>query len=122
MIQDEFYALITTRTSPQMTEVYPVSIPQTAVYPAVSYMRISSVRNVNFSEVEDWVRTVFEVNCYAESFNEALNLAEDAKAALNGYRGGNIQLIRLDNELEMLEDAVDLYRVAQQYTVWHKEI
>jgi hypothetical protein len=105
-----------------MTEVYPVSIPQTATYPAVSYMRISSVRNVNFSEVEDWVRTVFEVNCYGETFNEALSLAEDTKSALNGYRGGNIQLIRLDNELEMLEDAVDLYRVAQQYTVWHKEI
>lgn len=121
MIHETFYSLITSRTSPVLTNVYPVTIPQEVEYPAVRYARISSVRGMNFDEVENWVRTVFQVDTYAETPNQAISTAETIKAAINDYRGGDIQGIRLDSEFEMYEDGVDLYRVMQQFTVWHTE-
>lgn len=121
MIHEEFYALLTSLTSPQLTQVYPSVIPQEVTLPAVRYARISSVRGMNFDEVEDWVRTVFQVDTYGNSLNEAITTAESIKAGVNDYRGGNIQRIRIDSEFEMFEDDTSLYRVMQQYTIWHTE-
>lgn len=121
MIQESIYTLLTTLTSPNLTKVYPVSIPQEVEYPATRYARSSSTRDTNFDEVEDFVRTVIEVDNYAESYNDALERAENTKAALNNYAGGNIQLIRLDVELDTLEESTNLYRIFQQFTVWHSE-
>jgi len=121
MISADIYTLLTTTTSPQLTEVYPVVIPQQAEYPAVRYVRITSSRDMNHTEVESWVRSVFQIDCYGNSFNAALDLSENVKAALNDYDGGVIQRIRLDFEAESLEDDTDLYRVMQQYTIWHRE-
>ena len=121
MIQDDLYSLLTTRTSPLMSEVYPVVIPQQATYPAIRYARITSNREMNYDEVENWVRSVFQIDCYGESYNTTLELAESVKSAINNYAGGAIQRIRLDFEAESLEDDTDLYRVLQQYTIWHTE-
>jgi len=121
MIQDEIYTLLTGSTSPQVTEAYPVVIPQQATYPAVRYARITSTREMNHEEVEQWVRSVFQIDSYAHSYNAALDLSESVKAAINDYTGGTIQQIRLDFEAESLEDDTDLFRVMQQYTIWHRE-
>ena len=121
MISASVHTLLTTRSSPLLTEVYPVAIPQKAEYPAVRYARITSNRDMNYDKVETWIRSVFQVDSYAPSYNAALDLAETVKAALNDYSGGLIQKIRIDFETEGLEDDVDLYRVMQQYTIWHRE-
>lgn len=121
MIYDDLYALLTSRISPATNDVYPITIPQEVDYPAIRYARISSTREMNFDEVENWVRTVFQFDVYAETPIGAISTAESVKAALNDYSGGGIQKIRLDTEFEMYEDEVDLYRVMQQFTIWHTE-
>lgn len=121
MIQEELYTLLTTATSPQLSQVYPIVIPQQATYPAIRYVRITSTREMNHDEVESWVRSVFQIDCYGNSYNAALDTAETVKGALNDYTGGTIQKARLDFEAESLEDDTDLYRVMQQFTIWHRE-
>jgi len=121
MIQEELYTLLTTATSPQLSQVYPIVIPQQAEYPAVRYVRITSTREMNHDAVESWVRSVFQIDCYGSSYNAALDTAETFKGALYDYTGGSIQKARLDFEAESLEDDTDLYRVMQQFTIWHRE-
>ena len=121
-IQEEIFAVVTTQTSPLVTRAFPVSIPQGTEYPAARLTRISSVRTSNYQEgTENFVRTVFEVDSYGETFNDALALAENIKGALNNYAGGSIQRIRLDVELDIREDQTDLFRIMQQFTIWHTE-
>lgn len=121
MIHEEVYTRLTTGTSPNLTEVYATLIPQEVSYPAVRYARVSSTREMNFDEVENFVRSVFQVDTYAETPTQALSTADSIKTALNDYQGGNIQETRIDTEFEMYEDDVKLYRVMQQFTIWHTE-
>lgn len=121
MIQEEIYTLLTGATSPQLSEVYPIVIPQQASYPAVRYVRITSTRDMNHDEVESWVRSVFQIDCFGSSYSEAVSTAETVKAAVNDYTGGTIQKARLDFEVESLEGDTDLFRVMQQFTIWHRE-
>lgn len=123
MILEDVYTLLSgdAGVTAITTGIYPVLIPQSADYPAIAYQRTSSDRDVNFDEVEDWVRTSAQIDSYATSYSDTAGLADAVKAALNNYKGGVIQLIKLDSELDIFEDSTSLFRVSQRYTIWHTE-
>lgn len=120
MIQEDMYSLVSGATSP-IADVHPVRVPQNVAYPAVTLSRQTTSRDMNFTEVENFVRSVFQVDIYAPRYTAAASLAESIKSALNNHREGAIHGIRLDFELDASEDTADLFHILQQYTVWHIE-
>jgi hypothetical protein len=123
MILEDVYALLSgdAAISAITSGIYPVLIPESAAYPAIAYQRTNSSRAINFDEVENFVATTIQVDSYAETYNTAVYLSDAVKAALNNYAGGDIQLTKLDTELDVFEDASSLFRVSQRYMIWHTE-
>jgi len=123
MIQEDIYSLLSDDAGviAVTTNIYPVSGPQNTTFPVIVYTRISSFRGQNFDEVENFVRSTFMVDSYAETYTAALALAELVKTALNNYSGGNIHIIKLDSATDILEGETNLFRVSQNYEVWHTE-
>lgn len=123
MILEDIYTLLSGDSAiTTITEgIYPVLIPESAPYPAIAYQRTNSDRGINFDEVENFVNTTVQIDSYAETYSNSVYLADTVKAALNDYAGGDIQLIKLDSELDTFEDATSLFRVSQRYLIWHTE-
>ncbi len=123
MIQEDIYSLLSDDAGviAVTTNIYPVSGPQNTTFPVIVYTRISSFRGQNFDEVENFVRSTFMVDSYAETYTAALALAELVKTALNNYSGGSIHIIKLDSATDILEGETNLFRVSQNYEVWHTE-
>jgi len=118
-IQTEFYTLLQS-VSPA-PDVYPNAIPVGTTFPAVQYYRSSSTRDMNFDEVENFVRTVMQVDTFAETYDEAHTISDSIRSIVNNYSGGTIQAIRLDFETDVHEKEPELFGVIQNYTVWHVE-
>jgi len=123
MIHQELYTLISgdAGVSAITTSIYPVSGPQNTTFPVIVYTRIHSDRRQNFDEVENFVRSIFMVDSYAETYNATQTLAEAVKTAVNDYKGGTIHRIKLESENDILESETDLFRVSQNYDIWHTE-
>lgn len=123
MIQEDIYNLLSAApgVTSITTNIYPVSGPQETTFPVIVYTQTRDDRGQNFDEVENFVRATFMIDSYAESYASSITLAEEVKSALNDYRGGDIQLIKLESSTDILERETELFRVSQNYEVWHTE-
>lgn len=123
MIHEDIYGLLANDAgvTAVTTKIWPVAGPQNTTFPAIVYSRINSIRDQNFDEVENFVRSTFMVDSYAKTYTAALSLSELVKAVLNNYRGGSIHKIKLDSSTDIVESETDLFRVSQNFEVWHTE-
>lgn len=109
------------------TRIHPVRLPQNCTMPAVTYQIVSGPRVSNFGDDTGDVRYRVQVDCWASAVTgesaSADAVADQVKAALQRYRGGNIQDIYLENEIDgdAYESDADLYRVTLEFIVWFKE-
>lgn len=71
--------------------IYPVRRPEKSPIPAVEWRRVDASRvytHTPFIETDAWVQTRIQVDCWAYTFTEALNVGNAVLAALSGYEGG----------------------------------
>ena len=110
--------------------IFPLVIPQRSAptllrQPCLVYARSSARRQQKYCGTDGLVRSEFQLDCYAPTFAESQQLAAATRAALidftgtmNGIRVSDVQL---EDEQDMDEPDVGLYRVVQQFIVWHDE-
>jgi hypothetical protein len=100
---------ITTLTS---TRIYPVILPQTPTYPAISYQRISNTGQQGSTALRE---TRYQINCWAATYAAAQNLATAVKTALEEYTATatspRIKMSLVVNEIDDYDDEADVYRV-----------
>jgi len=123
--QDALTALIGNR-------LFPEEIPQLDTLPAVSYIKISDVKDHLLSGQSPLERPIFQFTVFASTKAEARNVAKQLKTALVDYTGdfgewydskpwdddedwdlmdGYVQYIQLQNEITNLEriDNIKIY-------------
>jgi len=112
------------------TGIYPNVVPQNAAMPAVTYQQISGPRVHDMQGSVGLVRARFQVNCWAESYAKAKELAGAVRLALDGYSGTVLQttisVIHLDNESDMPEMLAGVDKLARygkylDFIVWFEE-
>jgi hypothetical protein len=105
--------------------VYPTTLPQAAVLPAVTYKQISlrSLGDTNDGP-GDLFNPRFQIDAWSSDYLEAVSLAE----AVRGVRGlravvaeTEIQNVKLDGARFFFEADRELHHVAQDFFVWGKE-
>lgn len=104
--------------------IYPLRLPQTPVYPALTYRRVSGLGVHNLSGAAGRGRSRIQVDCWAETYLGAQALAAAARASLDGFNGTLVTLravIFRENELDDFEDAPELYRVIQDWRISHDD-
>lgn len=110
------------------SRVYPVKLPQSATLPAVTYQRISTVREGAMGADSDIVRVRVQVTSWADSYSGVKSLSEAVRAALQRYSGTSAAVdVRdcfLDSELDLYgedESEAGVHAVAQDFILIHRE-
>lgn len=102
---------------------FPVLAPQGTLKPFVTYQVVSSSDDVAFSGDTGLRQRRVQVDCYGNTFNDALAVAEAVRAALQAASGtyNGFRLIELthDNEQELYEEEARCFRVSTDYLISH---
>jgi hypothetical protein len=118
LVNDDTVAALTTRC-------YPVMLPQNPTYPLILYTKISGERAHHLSGVSGHAHPRFQVEAWAETYTAAKTLAEAIREALDGYMGTDsgveIGSCLIDSEHDIYEPELKVYRVLQDYMIWHEE-
>lgn len=92
------------------TRVYPVTLPQTPVLPAISYQRVSNTEQNGTSTLRT---TRYQVDCWAVSYSAVQGLAAAVKTALEEWTSGSsVKMTEVINEIDDYEPDSGLYRVS----------
>lgn len=107
------------------TRVYPLHLPQNPTYPAVTYSRVSTRRGMTHDGPGDMAWPRFQFDCYGLSYSVAKAVANAVRVTLNGFSdlvdGVDICAIFFLNEVDDFNDDVEVFRVAVDFRVIHKE-
>lgn len=108
------------------TRCYHLRLPEGATLPAVTYQRISGrPMNVTYQGAIALVNHRIQVDSWAQTGEDVESLAAEVRKTLNGYSGTPSSLevhgSFLVNEFTDYEIETQIYRVSQDYSIWHDE-
>jgi hypothetical protein len=93
---------------------YPLMMPQNPVLPAIVYSRQASNPFYRLEGGSSLSQVRVQIDCYARSYEEAKDLASNARSAMESasYKGTMIF------DADFYEPDVKLYRVVLDFYVW----
>jgi hypothetical protein len=103
--------------------------PRTAALPAVVLYMIDAERDYAMRTPTGLVRSRVQADCWAVTYGEAVSVSRAVRGSLSGLRttigGIEIQGVFADLERDLSDDdtgaAELLFRISQDYQVWHSE-
>jgi len=118
LINDATVKAITTRA-------YPVTIPQSPVYPLILYTKITGMRDHHLRGPSGHAHPRLQVESWSKTYSEAKYLAVAIREALDGYSGTAsgvvIGSILIDSERDAYESEIKIYRTIMDFFIWHEE-
>lgn len=136
-IEHAFRTLLTNDaavTAVVSTRIYLIRTPDNATFPCISYQRLDTTREHTLNGASTFSISTFQVDIWAPKISSngltsgpdiAQDLARKVQNALDGYRGEinsvDIQGILSNNESQGWEQDVDVFRVTQQWRIFHRE-
>ena len=105
--------------------LYYVKAPQDVAEPYVAFFKVSSPRDETLDGAAGLARARFQFSTFAETYDEAKQIAQQIQLALEGKRGiiggvgGVYADISYDDETDLTED--ELFHIAQEFIVLHNE-
>lgn len=109
------------------TRVYPIVLPQNPTLPAVTFQRISAVREQIFGGSAGLAHPRFQFTVWASTYASSRDVAEQLRLALDGYYGlmggaGGVQAdATLVGEQEFFDPETGWYQTMMDFEVWHQE-
>ncbi len=116
MIEHAIYSILSNDSgvSAITTRIYPIMLPQNAVYPAISYQVNEDSEIETFDGQGTFQRISLEVDAWSDTHANMLTLADAIKAAIKNYSGtvasNTIDKITIDSAVSVYEDQVEKYR------------
>ena len=97
-------------------EAYPLIKPSKVTLPCMTYKKISGIEHRSHSGT-DARQSRYQIDCWGDTYAKAKNLAETLIAGLDGNKT-NWKLSTVENELEVMEEEENLYRVIIEIYLW----
>jgi len=108
--------------------LYYVKSPQDVISPYVVFLKASGPREYSHGGASKLARPRFQFSCFATTYYVAKQIAEAIRAAIEAFSGtmggaGGVEVgsCFCINESDIYEDNTQLYHVAVDYLIWHKE-
>lgn len=98
------------------TRIYPERFPPGVTMPAVTYQRVFGTEGINHEGPNGLGRARLQLDCWADGYGEAVDLAEAVTDALRVYPG-----MRIVNVMDLPEPEVALRRRMVEVSIWHPE-
>lgn len=108
------------------TRIYPLLLPQDADLPALTYSRISTERESAFMTDPGLSTARIQIDVWAETVADMMNLSEKVRAALHRYTpgtAGGCQIVEshIDNEISLYEPDTEVYHMVIDFMILHVE-
>jgi len=110
------------------SRVYPMRLPQSPTYPAVTYQRVAGERTPAMGADTGVMAAVVQLDAWGATYPSAKAVAKQVRLALERHRNGSSDpeildiFIERDQDLDPAEEPVpDLFRVSLDFRVWHRE-
>jgi hypothetical protein len=119
MIEQAIYQLLSNHAAlVALTEgrIYPTIPTENAQLPAVVFSISSSEPQLTTTGVSSLMKYTVELDMWGVNLEETLQVSNEVKNCLHGYRGGNFQGIFL--QTKSLQQEEDGYHESQSYTAW----
>lgn len=115
--------VLTAKLAAICPRTYPVTAPKTAHAPFIVYTRVSTPRLRDFDGPIGMAMPLFQVDIYANDFDEARLLATSVRTSLDGFETGALSSCVLENEQDMSDLTSDpaLSRVMLEFRLTHTE-
>ncbi len=108
------------------SRMYPVALPQTPTVPAVVYFFDNAASTNSMTGPSGHGSATMRVDSWADTADEAKDLAEKIKFILNGWKKnvpeGAVQGTFFKGEKDIFDDDKSLYSTQQTYLIHYKEI
>lgn len=113
-IQQQLVTLLSGATDAG-AQVSPLTAPDGTVAPYITYQRISANSENVLSGSSGVVNTRMQIDVYADSYAQAQTIAAQVDALMAAWSVQNVSVLSQD----IYEDLVKLYRISQDYSIWH---
>lgn len=128
-IEKDIYYILTNNAAVSAlvsNRVYPLLLPQRWTLPAITYQRVSGDRAANYSGASGRARPRFQIDCWADDYDGAKDLADKVRLCLDGYKGDintetDVGGIHLEGDRDIYEDNTDIVRVTMDFMIAHFE-
>lgn len=114
-IQTQLFTLLSTGSTGAGARVYPLTATDNAVTPYITYQRISTNSENVMSGSSGLANTRLQIDVYADTYLLANTVADQVDNLLNAWAVTNVSVSVQD----LYEDAVKLYRVSMDFSIWH---
>lgn len=93
--------------------------------PYLVMQRVSRLPNYHMKGPSGYVFSRLQIDVYGDTFTSTKAAADEARAILSGYAGGDIQGVFLDAERDLpaadAGDVTNLFRISLDFTIHHGE-
>jgi hypothetical protein len=108
--------------------IYPLTLPQEAALPAVSYQRISTTGMRTMGAPRLGREATFQFDVWATSHASRLAVTDALRVALDGYSGtmggaGGVDVlaVQMQNDQDGYEPLTKAYRGIVEFKIWHHD-
>lgn len=122
---EELFSFLSDAGTDAGGRIYPNSLPQGVTLPACRYFRVSNPNEHTHSGVSSLKRPRFQIDCFANVYLDAVKLATQVEANLDGFRGA---MGAYEVQASFMEEAgrddhdpeTGRHRVSVDVVIWHR--
>ncbi len=120
MLEQDIYTVLSASTNVTVignasTRIYPITLPQNTVYPAVTYQRISGSPDYALSGHTGKEFVQIQIDAWTTSYSATKTLASMLRKAMEA---STLYDAMMDGEQDIYEAEGQLYRISQDYSCW----
>lgn len=105
--------------------VFGILAPQNVATPFLVYTKVVEEDSITYCGPDILVRSLFQFDCYAKTFKEALQLSRGLRGALVNFSGvmagTRVSSVLFDSELQETDPEPGLFRVSLTLFIWYGE-
>ncbi len=87
LFDEDLFGYLSTSGTAAGDRIYPMSLPQDVILPAIVYFRVSPGLEYTHSGLSKHREPRYQLDCYDETYLKACQLAEELIDRIGGYRG-----------------------------------
>ena len=112
-------------TSLVVSRIYPLVLPQNPTLPAVTYQRIDGIREDGIAGSHGLAHPRIQIDSWGSTYTSAKDVATQVRTALYRQTWTEDTVAVLDafieDDRDFYEDDVKIFRVSQDFLIWHRE-
>ena len=106
-----------------VTRIYPLKLPQSSTYPALTYEIISDIPYRGLAGDRNRERIRARIHCWAETYTGAIDLAGKVRTAVADFSGlmGTVPVssVKFETWNDIFEDVPEVYRRVVDFMITH---